>query len=71
MTRWLEIIGEAAKYIPDDIKIKYSNIPWREMAGMRDIAAHDYDDINTEEIWNIIKNDIPTLKKQIDAIEIK
>jgi len=71
VTRWLEIIGEAAKYIPDDIKIKYSNIPWREMAGMRDIAAHDYDDINTEEIWNIIKNDIPTLKKQIDAIEIK
>lgn len=71
VTRFIEIIGEASKYVPDEIKTAHPEIPWKEMAGMRDIAVHDYDDINVDEIWNIIQNDIPTLKKQIDAIEIE
>ena len=71
VVRWLEIIGEATKYVPNSIKEKYPNIPWRQMAGMRDVAIHDYSDLKIERIFNTIQNDIPTLKKQIDAIEIE
>lgn len=69
IVRFIEIIGEASKYVPDDIKLKHPEIPWRAIAGMRDIAAHDYSDINISEIWNIVQKDIPILKAQIDAIE--
>jgi uncharacterized protein with HEPN domain len=69
LVRWIEIIGEASKFVPDDIKEKHNEIPWREMAGMRDIAIHDYDDIDLEEIWNIIQRDIPLLKDQLSKIK--
>lgn len=48
--RWLEIIGEAAKYVPAEIKEKYTNLPWREMAAMRDVVVHDYADLIIEDI---------------------
>ncbi|HRN71380.1 MAG TPA: DUF86 domain-containing protein [Candidatus Woesebacteria bacterium] len=63
------IIGEAAKYVPDEIITAHPEIPWKEMAGMRDIVVHDYDDVNIDEIWNVVKQDIPTLKKQLDTVE--
>ena len=66
--RWLEIIGEAAKYIPENIKTTYPEIPWKQMAGMRDIVAHDYDNIEYDQVWNTIQEDIPILKIQIDKI---
>ena len=68
ITRWIEIIGEAAKYVPDDIVTTHPEIPWKEMAGMRDIVVHDYDDVNVDEIWNVVKNDIPKLKKHLSSI---
>lgn len=68
ITRWIEIIGEAAKYVPDEIINTHPEIPWKEMAGMRDIVVHDYDDVNVDEIWNVVKQDIPKLKEQLGKI---
>ena len=61
----LEIIGEAVKSISNDVKKKYPKIPWRDMAGMRDILIHEYFGVNIERIWDTAKNDIPKIKKQI------
>ncbi len=67
--RWLEIIGEAAKYVPQEIKDSYPNVPWKEMAAMRDIAIHHYADLIPEDIWKTVVNDIPKLKDEIEKIE--
>jgi len=68
LVRWIEIIGEATKYVPDEIVNAYPQIPWKEMAGMRDIVVHDYDDVDTDEIWNVVQRDIPLLKRELDKI---
>ena len=66
--RRLEIIGEASKSIPSTIKNKYCEIPWREIAGTRDILTHAYFSVNAERIWNIIRKDLPKLKTEIQKI---
>jgi uncharacterized protein with HEPN domain len=67
--RALEIVGEAAKKIPDEIRGKYPDIPWREMAGMRDKLIHDYFGVNLRLIWKTIQEDLPPLiPKLIQAI---
>jgi len=57
--RAIEIIGEAIKKIPNKIRNSYPNVPWREMAGMRDKLIHDYLGLNTEVVWETATNDIP------------
>jgi uncharacterized protein with HEPN domain len=61
----LEIIGEAVKNISADVKKKYPEIPWKDMAGMRDILVHEYFGVNMERVWDTAKNDVPKLKEQI------
>jgi uncharacterized protein with HEPN domain len=61
----LEVIGEAVKNIPTGVKKKYPEIPWKDMAGMRDVLIHEYFGVLMERIWDTAKNDIPKLKKQI------
>jgi len=63
--RRLEIIGEAAKNIDDDLRIEYSLIPWRKIAALRDVIAHEYFGIKLERIWKIIHKDLPELKQQL------
>jgi uncharacterized protein with HEPN domain len=63
--RSLEIIGEATKRIPADFKVKYSKIEWKNMAGMRDRLIHDYMGVNYSIVWDVVKNKIPELYKQI------
>jgi uncharacterized protein with HEPN domain len=65
VVRSLEIIGEATKKIPADFKIKWSNVKWKEMAGMRDRLVHDYLSVNYSIVWDVIKNKIPELCDQI------
>lgn len=63
--RRFEIIGEAVKHIPQDLKDKYSEIPWKEIAGNRDIMIHEYFGVNLERIWKTIKEDILPFKEQL------
>ena len=64
----LEIIGEAANYLSDDIKELYSEVEWNQIIGMRHILVHEYFGIDTTLIWQIIRNDIPVLKKKTEKI---
>lgn len=65
VVRSLEIIGEATKKIPADFKLKWEKVKWKEMAGMRDRLIHDYMGVNYSIVWDVIKNKIPDLHKQI------
>ena len=66
--RKFEIIGEAVKNLPEDIKQKNPDIPWKEMAGFRDKLIHFYFGIKYELVWNTIKDVIPRLKPSIHKI---
>ncbi len=68
--RQLEIIGEAVKNIPDSFREKYSKIPWKEIAGLRDILSHAYFGVNIDRIWKIIETDLSKLKKEISKMNI-
>jgi uncharacterized protein with HEPN domain len=65
VVRSLEIIGEATKKIPADLKLKWSTIQWKNMAGMRDRLIHDYMGVNYTIVWDVMKNKIPDMNKQI------
>jgi uncharacterized protein with HEPN domain len=62
VVRALEIIGEAVKRIPQDIRKNYPEIPWRDMAGMRDKVVHEYFGVKLERVWETIQRDIPSIK---------
>ncbi|GAB1452358.1 DUF86 domain-containing protein [Draconibacterium sp.] len=64
--RNFEIIGEATKNIPNELKIKYPEIPWRKMYGLRNLISHEYFGIDYEMIWEISKNNLPQ-----NAIDIR
>ncbi len=66
--RRLEIIGEATKNIPDNFRNKYPDIPWREIAGMRDILIHNYFGVDLDLTWTTIKENIPDLKRKLSEI---
>ncbi|MBF0592930.1 MAG: DUF86 domain-containing protein [Nitrospirae bacterium] len=57
-----ENIGEATKNIPEDIKARYPEIPWKEMARMRDKLVHFYFGVKHERLWAVIKNRLPSIK---------
>ncbi len=61
-TRAIQIIGEAAKKIPDSIKAQYPEIPWKGMTGMRDKVTHEYFGVNLDVLWDTIQQDLPKVK---------
>jgi len=64
----IQIIGEAAKHIPDEYRAKWNEIPWKEIAGMRDIIVHEYFGITLAMIWKVAIQDIPILRKKVNEI---
>jgi uncharacterized protein with HEPN domain len=68
VVRSLEIIGEATKKIPADVKVQWNTIQWKNMAGTRDRLIHDYMGINYTIVWDVIKNKIPNMHQQIAEI---
>lgn len=69
IVRSLEIIGEAIKNLPDSLKKEYSEVPWKEIVGTRDLLIHHYFGIDTEILWNIISKELKPLKLQIIKIK--
>jgi uncharacterized protein with HEPN domain len=66
--RNLEIIGEATKKISQGIRDQYSDIPWREMAGMRDVLIHEYFGVDLNIIWNVVESELPKIKSKMTAV---
>jgi uncharacterized protein with HEPN domain len=66
--RAIEVIGEAAKNIPESIRMKYPAVPWKEMAGMRDKVIHFYFGIDQEAVWLVVKDRIPSIVPLLEQI---
>lgn len=67
--RNFEIIGEATKKLSKDFKDTYFNVPWKDIAGMRDVLIHDYLGVDIDAVWQTVKINIPILKKDIEEIQ--
>jgi len=68
LSRLLEIIGEAANRVPDDIQAKYPELPWLQMIGARNRLIHGYDSVDFDILWAIISEDMPVLISQLEKI---
>lgn len=66
--RSLEIIGEASKNVPAEMRQRYPDVEWRAMAGMRDVVSHHYFGVDYDIIWDVVVNKIPDLQNQIRVI---
>ena len=65
VVRSLEIVGEAAKKLPDDFKVQHPETDWKAMAGTRDKLIHDYFGVDYDIVWDIVINELPLLKEQL------
>ena len=68
MVRHLQLIGEAARALPQDVRERVSDVPWSKMIGMRHILVHNYFRIDTEIVWDVVARDLPVLKRSLQAL---
>jgi uncharacterized protein with HEPN domain len=66
--RSLEVMGEAAKRIPDEIRKKYPDIPWKQMTGMRDKLIHEYAGVDLETVWDVSTVELPPLRPFLEKL---
>ena len=66
--RNLEVIGEAAKHIPEEVRKRNPSVPWRKISGFRDVAAHEYFGIDTDVVWNLITREVPGLLDELKRL---
>lgn len=66
--RALEIIGEAARKVPGEVRRHYADVPWREIAGMRDKLIHDYFVVDLRRVWETVKADLPALRSRLAEV---
>jgi len=66
--RNFEIIGEATKRLDDALKTRHPNVPWREIAGFRDVLIHNYMGVNLKRVWNVIEKDLPSLRQAVEEL---
>lgn len=67
--RRFEIIGEAAGKIPYELRMKFSDVPWKKIVAQRNLIIHDYATVRSEEVWIVIQNDLPILKRQLIPVK--
>ena len=65
VVRNLEVIGEAVKKLPEDLRAKYSALDWKKIAGLRDILIHEYFGLDAEIVWDIAQNKVPTFDREV------
>lgn len=63
--RSIDVMGEAAKNIPQSLKDKYPDVPWKKMAGMRDKLIHEYSGVDLEIVWQAIKKELPSVRPSV------
>jgi uncharacterized protein with HEPN domain len=68
LTRLLEILGEAARRVPDDLRAEHGTIPWRQIVGTRNRLIHGYDRVDLDILWTIVRDQLPGLVEQLDAV---
>lgn len=68
VVRNIEVIGEAARHIPEPLRLAYPTVPWKQVVGARDKVVHEYFGIDLEVIWKTIQDDLPILKQEIDRM---
>ena len=68
VARALEIVGEATKRLPMSLRDQYPDIPWKDMAGMRDRIIHGYDNVDLSIMWDVVKQEIPRIKPHLQQI---
>jgi uncharacterized protein with HEPN domain len=65
LTRLVEVIGEAANRVPQEIQASHPEVAWTEMIGMRNRLIHGYDEVDLDFLWSVVRNDLPTLIGQL------
>ncbi|MBK8277275.1 MAG: DUF86 domain-containing protein [Nitrospira sp.] len=65
VVRNLEVIGEAVKKLPEDLRTQHPSVEWKKIAGLRDILIHEYFGLDSEIVWDIVKNKVPTLNQAV------
>jgi uncharacterized protein with HEPN domain len=68
VVRNLEVIGEAVKNVPSEVRDRHPEVPWQRIAGLRDILIHQYFGLDIDIIWDIIQNKLPDLRQQVETI---
>ena len=68
VVRNLEVIGEAIKYVPEEVRSKHPDVDWKKVTGLRDVLIHQYFGVDVEIIWDIVQNKVPVLEKQVRRI---
>jgi uncharacterized protein with HEPN domain len=66
--RNLEIIGEAVKHLSEDVTSAHPDVPWRQIAGMRDKLVHDYFGVDLELVWQVVEQELPSLRARVDPV---
>lgn len=68
VVRNLEVIGEASKHIPEELRSQYPSIPWRRITGFRNVAIHDYFGVDLETVWTVVTQGIKEIKPHLQSM---
>ena len=68
LERFMEILGEAVKRLPMELRNRYPDVPWKDIAGMRDHLSHGYDDVDHQVLWDSVQKDVPVLLATLEQM---